>query len=146
MENKKIIIDLKGIKNENDIQYRFYKSIDCFYSYSESEFIEKVKNDNLNASWAAFEDNISGLDIKENGERIKELTFIVTNILDLKQKLSQEALINLLLILSRLTDPAQRIDGINFFFQIRLKDYEPEKEELHSRLHRGLPGGKDMNN
>ena|SRR3989344_3127181 len=143
---KKIVIDLKGIKNENDIQYRFYKAINCFYDYSESEFFEKLKNNNSNANWAAFEDNISGLDIKENGEKIKELTFIITNIEDLKQRLSEEILIILLLILSRLTDPAQRIDGINFFFQVRLKDYEPEKEELHTRLHRGLPGGKDMNN
>ena len=143
---KTIIIDLKNLKNENELVYRFYKTLNYFPHVSEQESKERVEKNNYPVVWPAFKDNMSGLDIKENGKRIKELTFIVTNILDLEQKLSEETLISLLLVLSRLTDPAQRIDGINFFFQIRLKDYEPMKEELHTELHRGLSGGKDINN
>lgn len=147
---KTIIIDLKNLRNERDIVFRFYEAIGCYYYYNNKETMEEVvkKNNPPYVVWQAFEDNISGLgSIKdENGKEVEDLLFIVTNTLDVQRSCSEETLNNLLVTLSYLTDPNHRADKKNFFFQIRLKDYDPVKEELHIRYLRGLREGKDISN
>ncbi|MEK7539076.1 MAG: hypothetical protein AAB595_00320 [Patescibacteria group bacterium] len=138
---KTIIIDLKNLRNENDIVFRFYEAIGCYYYYNNKETMEEVvkKNNPPYVVWQAFEDNISGIDMKdENGKEVEDLLFIVTNTLDVQRSCSEETLNNLLVTLSYLTDPTHRADKRNFFFQIRLKDYDPAKEELNTKLHMSL--------
>lgn len=141
---KEIVIDLKAIKNENDMVYRFYKAMDCFYSLSENEWVERIERNEQRISWDAFSDDLSGIGASTG--RPDDLVFILTHVLELRKTLGEKVYLHLLDVLAGLTPPAQRIDGVNFYFQIRDGEYEPEKEALHIRLHRGLSGGKDMNN
>ena len=140
---KIITIDLINLKNENDIFYRFYKSIDCYYSLSKEDCLKRIE-ENSNTNWNAFIDNISGLPKYE--ESVTDIVFIIENIDSLKEKLSIDTYQYLLQRLSNLTDPAQRVDGYNFYFQVRDTNYKPEGEHLHQRLHGGFGDGKDMNN
>ncbi len=143
MKNE-IIIDLKNVKNENDIVYRFYKSINCFYYLNEKELVKRVAENTDRVVWDAFQDNLSGVSFLKK-EGVNDLVFIITNIYDVQRNISNDVYLKLIDMLSCLTEPATRVDGLNFYFQIRQGDLDLEKEESHNRLHKGL-GGKDMNN
>lgn len=117
---KEIIIDLKNVSNVSDVIYRFYKSINCFYYLSEQEMLENVKN-NSNVNWGAFSDNISGVEIEQDGKEVMNLLLKVVNISDFR-KLSVESFDIFLEVLAQRSDIKQRVDGKNVYLQFSLGD------------------------
>lgn len=117
---EKIVIDLKNVKNDEEIFYRFYKAIGCFYYLSEEEMLKRIE-DNDTANWMAFSDNISGIDVKKNGEEIKELLFVIINFMDV-EKISKDSLRLLLKVLAQRSDIKQRVDGKNVYLQFHLEN------------------------
>ena len=133
---KNIIINLKNIYNEELLPDIIYKAIECNYE-SKSVYNGKI-------NWDSLIDNLSG--IKINDKKITKLVLIFTNTISFIQNCGLDLYLNLISALVTLTDPSRRVDGLEFYIQIREEEYNPEKESLHIKLHRGEDGGKDINN
>lgn len=102
---KEIQINLNGIKSTEELFKLFRDSL----SYGEDYPMPK--------SWDSLEDEIIDLNY---GEDVKEINLKLTNFESLEKEIGKQESQILIYILALCTDSNQRVDGINFTFQIRL--------------------------
>lgn len=133
---KRIIINLDKVTCEEQLPSLIYQTLNCNYKSN------SVVNNKIN--WDSLVDNLSG--ITAETKEITKLVLIFSNTLVFIKNNGLDLYTNLIYTLSVLTDPARRVDGLDFYFQVRESEYDPVKESLHIKLHRGEDGGKDMNN
>lgn len=115
---KEVAVDVHGVKNDNDVIYRIRKAFHLFTHVPEEEYRLRVEKGHHQSSWDAFSDDISDLHFPEEPD-VQEVILIVSGAHDIANNISKDTYVTLLRILASNTDPAQRVDGINFFFQIR---------------------------
>ena len=106
---KEIVISLKGIKTKEELFQKLYQR---------DISLQKIEGHESNSgnNWDALSDDLKALDYPED---IKEVNVVFTDWLGFERNLPEESS-TLLSILAWNTDPAQRVDGINFTFQVRL--------------------------
>lgn len=116
---KEFIIDFKDAKNQSDVFYRMYKSIDCFFGVSEGVMLENIEA-NWGGSWDAVSDDLSSLAFL--GEDVDEINFRIRNIQDLKSipsKGSEKTCYEMLnKVITDLSDANYRLDKITVTFSI----------------------------
>lgn len=106
---KEVVISLQGIKTKEEL----FKKL-----YQRDLNLQNIKGfeDNNTNNWDALSDDLSALDYPDD---VKDVNVVFTNWLEFENNLPEEAS-TLLSILARKTDIAQRVDSINFTFQIKL--------------------------
>lgn len=120
-KRREIIVDLHNVKNDNDIIYRFRKSLNLFAHAKEEEYQSRVEENNHIPVWASLFDDMSAIYFYDAPE-IKKILLTISGMGDVAKNVSEETYILLIKMLSRLTDPANQIDferGMDFLFRIR---------------------------
>ncbi len=106
---KEVIFDLKDINSKRDLIKDLHEPL-ALQVHEGSSF----------ENWDAFDDDFCSFNFEYvTGEKPTEVNLILTNWLKFESRFPDFAS-TLLSILAKNTDPSQRIDGINFTFQIRL--------------------------
>lgn len=115
---KEIVVDLHGVKNASDLMYRIRKAFNLFNYVNESVYQARIDQNDHSINWSAFSDEIGDLSFPDDPD-VKEVYLILLGMGDAVNSVSQDVYSTLLRVLTSNTDPAQRVDGINFFFQVR---------------------------
>lgn len=116
---KEIIVDLYGVKNENDVIYRLRKALCLFTHVSEEEYQSRaIKNDHP-SSWDALNDDMSVLSFEEiNNRENSEIHLTILGFDDIAKNISQKSATTLFDVLTNQSDSTQRIDKYKFSFEI----------------------------
>ncbi len=106
---KEIIIDLKDINTPKDLIHSFYGPLNL-----------QIREGASYENWAAFNDDMGSFNFEFNSnEKPTHVNLILKNWESFEKNMPEES-IHLLSLLAWNTDPMQRIDNIDFTFQIRL--------------------------
>lgn len=119
-ETLEVNVDLRGIRNEADVVYRFYKAFGIFGLVSEEERLRRIR-DNVPANWDAFADDICCLDGSSKlvaqlvaGGKLESISVRVVSIKEVRSVLSEDARRILFDILALATDRADSQSPYDF--------------------------------
>lgn len=117
--SREFTIDFKDVKNQSDVFYRMYKSIDCFFGVSEEVMLKNIEA-GWEGSWDAVSDDLSSLAFL--GRDLDEINFRIKNIQDLKNipnKGSGKTCYEMLnRVITDLSDANYRLDKIAVTFTL----------------------------